>query len=70
MKEKLARSNISDLESALCAGERVYFVADGDKDLSWLIDYYAFKGQNIEPERVDTIYDGETPCFAVYRLSF
>lgn len=70
MKEKLARSKISDLESALCAGERVYFVADGDKDLSWLIDYYAFKGQNIEPERVDTIYDGETPCFAVYRLSF
>lgn len=70
MKEKLVRSNISDLESALYAGERVYFVADGDKDLSWLIDYYAFKGQNIEPERVDTIYDGEIPCFAVYRLNF
>lgn len=68
MYEKLAKMQILDLESALAAGENVYFVATPDKDLTWLVNYYAYKGKAIKAERVDIIYDGEAECFAVYRL--
>lgn len=68
MYEKLARMQIADLENALYLGEQAYFVAAPDKDLTWLVDYYAFKGKVVKPERMDTIYDGETECFVVYQL--
>lgn len=68
MQQKLAKSGISDLESALYPEQKAYFIADCDKDLTWLVDYYASKGQNVQPERIDTIYDGDTACFAVYQL--
>ena len=68
MYEKLARMQILDLESALYSGEQAYFIAAPDKDLTWLVDYYAFKGKVVKPERMDTIYDGETECFVVYQL--
>lgn len=68
MRKKLAESEIHDLELALCEGTQVYFIAGCDKDLTWLVDYYAWKGQEVEPEKIDTIYDGENQCFAVYQL--
>ena len=68
MQEKLANSMINDLESALYPEQKAYFIAACDKDLSWLVDYYAFQGYVIQPERIDTIYDGDTACFTVYQL--
>lgn len=68
MYEKLARMQISDLESALYSGEQAYFIAAPDKDLTWLVDYYAYKGKTVKPEKIDTIYDGDTECFLVYQL--
>ncbi len=68
MYEKLGRLQISDIESALLSGEQAYFIATPDKDLAWLINYYASKGREVQPERMDTIYDGVAECFAVYRL--
>lgn len=68
MYEKLEKMQINDLESALYMGKQAYFVAAPDKDLTWLIDYYAYKEKVVEPQRVDTIYDNGTECFAVYCL--
>ncbi|MBQ6786549.1 MAG: hypothetical protein IJO85_02375 [Lachnospiraceae bacterium] len=66
MHTKLKKMQITDIESALYTGEQAYFVAAPDKDLTWLIDYYAYKGKAIEPQRVDSIYDNGTECFIVY----
>ena len=68
MQEKLANSMINDLESALYPEQKAYFIAACDKDLSWLVNYYVFQGYVIQPERIDTIYDGDTACFTVYQL--
>ncbi len=68
MYEKLARMQMENVESALIKGEQAYFIAAPDKELTWLTDYYAFKGKTIQTERVDTIELGETECFIVYRL--
>ncbi len=70
MYEKLEKMQITDLESALYTGEQAYFVAAPDKDLTWLIDYYAYKGKVVELQRVDTIYDNGTECFVVYCLGY
>ncbi|MBQ6993255.1 MAG: hypothetical protein IJN64_02015 [Lachnospiraceae bacterium] len=68
MYEKLEKMQIATLEEALAAKENVYFVATPDKDLSWLVDYYGYKGKKVSPQKVDTIYDKETECFVVYHL--
>lgn len=68
MYEKLKKMQIATLEEALVKKENVYFVATPDKDLTWLVDYYAFKGKIVNPLRVDTIYFDDTECFAVYYL--
>lgn len=62
MREKLAKAGVEDLTQA-------YFVAGSDKELTWLTEYYASKGTAITIERIDAVYDGDTECFAVYRLS-
>lgn len=67
-QEKLMKSRIKDLESALYPEKKAYFIAACDRDVSWLAAYYDFKGQAVEPARVDTIYDGDTACFVVYQL--
>ena len=68
MYEKLEQAKIDTLESALYSDRETYFVATPQKDLQWLIDYYAFRGKEIKPKKVDTIYDGNEECFAVYQL--
>lgn len=68
MYEKLGKMQIETLEEALIAKDNVYFVATSDKDLSWLVDYYAYKGKTVNPFKVDTIYDNGAECFAVYHL--
>ena len=68
MYEKLGKMQIETLEEALIAKDNVYFVATPDKDLSWLVDYYAYKGKTVNPFKVDTIYDNGAECFAVYHL--
>ena len=66
--EKLGKMQIETLEEALISKDNVYFVATPDKDLSWLVDYYAYKGKTVNPFKVDTIYDNGAECFAVYHL--
>lgn len=68
MYEKLEKMQITELESALYTGKQAYFVAAPDKDLTWLVAYYAYKGKTVKPQRVDTIYDDGAECFAVYCL--
>lgn len=68
MYEKLGKMQIETLEEALISKDNVYFVATPDKDLSWLVDYYAYKGKTVNPFKVDTIYDNGAECFAVYHL--
>ena len=68
MYEKLGKMQIETLEEALISKDNVYFVATSDKDLSWLVDYYAYKGKTVNPFKVDTIYDNGAECFAVYHL--
>lgn len=68
MYEKLGKMLIETLEEALISKDNVYFVATPDKDLSWLVDYYAYKGKTVNPFKVDTIYDNGAECFAVYHL--
>ena len=68
MYEKLGKMQIETLGEALISKDNVYFVATPDKDLSWLVDYYAYKGKTVNPFKVDTIYDNGAECFAVYHL--
>ena len=68
MYEKLGKMQIETLEEALISKDNVYFVATPDKDLSWLVDYYAYKGKTVNPFKVDKIYDNGAECFAVYHL--
>ncbi len=68
MYEKLGKMQIETLEEALISKDNVYFVATPDKDLSWLVDYYVYKGKTVNPFKVDTIYDNGAECFAVYHL--
>lgn len=71
--QKLDSLNIAKLETALYSreetqGRNAYFVADCDKNLDWLVSYYRYKGEEVEPRQVDTIMEGDTPAFAVYEL--
>lgn len=66
-QEKLEQVCISDIESALYQQE-AYFVAECDKDLSWLIQYYAQKNMPVSIEEIDVIMLDEEEVFAVYQL--
>ena len=68
MYEKLDKMQFATLEETLIAEEDAYFVVSPEKDLTWLVDYYAYKGKKVNLQRVDTIYDNEAECFAVYDI--
>lgn len=74
-RQKVERYHFRDIQSALCGGRtggqaRAYFVADVDKDLDWLVQYYAKRGIAIELRRIDQIWTGAgKPAFDVYGLA-
>ena len=68
MYEKLEKMQFATLEEALIVQKNAYFVALPEKDLTWLVDYYAYKGKKVNLQRVDTIYANEAECFAVYDI--
>jgi hypothetical protein len=68
-RKKLAMSGIKDIQSALCA-DKAYFVAAGDKDLTWLSRYYGKRGYDVALVCEDVIYTSDSePAFMVYRIS-
>lgn len=73
-RQKVERYHFRDIQSALCGGRtggqaRAYFVADVDKDLDWLVQYYAKRGVAVELQRTDQIWAGAgEPAFDVYGL--
>lgn len=68
MYRKLEKMQFATLEEALLAKKNAYFVVLPEKDLTWLVDYYAYKGKKVNLQRVDTIYDNGAECFAVYDI--
>lgn len=74
-RQKLERYHFRDIQSALCgsgAGRpaKAYFVANVDKDLDWLVQYYKKRGIVIELECIDQILTKTAePVFDVYELT-
>ncbi len=74
-RQKLERHDIRDIQSALCApraGVRAdtCLIAAADRDLDWLVQYYAKRGIAVEPRCVDQIgTDAAEPAFRVYELA-
>lgn len=74
-RQKLERYQFRDIQSALCGSRtggqaRAYFVANVDKNLDWLTQYYEKRGITIELRRVDQIQtDTAEPAFDVYELA-
>jgi hypothetical protein len=68
-RQKLARSGIKDVQSALYSN-KAYFIAECDKDLTWIGEYYGKRGYNVVPVCEDIIYtDNNEAAFMVYKLS-
>ncbi len=73
-RQKLERYRFRDIQGALCSGRtgrqaKAYFVVNVDKDLGWLIQYYAKRGITIELRRTDQIRtEAQEPAFDVYEL--
>ena len=70
-RQKVERYHFRDIQGALCGGSaKSYFVADTDKNLDWLVQYYAKRGIAVELQRTDQIWAGvDEPAFDVYRLA-
>lgn len=74
-RQKLERYHFRDIQDALCGSgtgrpAKAYFVANVDKDLDWLVQYYAKRGITVVLQRADQIRTetGE-PAFDVYELA-
>lgn len=74
-RQKLERYHFRDVQSALCGSRtggqaKAYFVANADKNLDWLIQYYKKRGIMVELRRVDQIWtDTGELAFDVYELA-
>ena len=74
-RQKLERYHFRDIQSALCGSRtsgkaKAYFVANADKNLDWLIQYYEKRGIMVELRRVDQIWtDTDELAFDVYELA-
>lgn len=74
-KQKMKKSGLTDVKKALYNpkkdknSKKTYFIAAKDKDLSWLVDFYAKRGQLVTIDCVDNIYGVDNSCaFNVYEL--
>ncbi|MDE7323004.1 MAG: hypothetical protein K2N73_09835 [Lachnospiraceae bacterium] len=73
-RQKLSRKGLKDIQGALCGTKtdnrtKTYFIADADKELGWLIQYYEKRRITIEPKRVDQIRTPSSAiAFDVYEL--
>lgn len=74
-RQKLERYHFKDIQSALCGSRtgsqpRAYFIANVDKNLDWLTQYYAKRGIAVELRRIDQIRTGAAEvAFDVYELA-
>ncbi len=73
-RQKLERYHFKDIQSALGGAETgrqagAYFIADVNKNLDWLVQYYAKRGIAVSLERADQIRtEAGEPAFDVYEL--
>lgn len=66
--QKLSNYGVDNLEEQIVLNDNIYFVAYANKDLTWLSDYYASKGTDIELAETDRVGNGEHE-FAIYAVS-
>lgn len=64
-EKKLKSQGLTSMEEALTESQNVFCVQATDRDMDWLNDYYAFRGQDVTVEAVDTIGSDWT----VYRVA-
>lgn len=67
-KEKLLKSGIRNMETELIFSDQLCFIADCNRDMQWMKDYYKQKGKTIEIEAVDIIVDEGNALFYVYEI--
>jgi hypothetical protein len=68
VRQKLSVMGLKYIQSALYT-QKAYFIAAGDKDLTWLSKYYQNRGYDVAPVWVDTIYtQNSEEAFRVYRI--
>jgi hypothetical protein len=68
MRQKLSVMGLKYIQSALYT-QKAYFIATGDKDLTWLSEYYQNRGYDVAPVCIDTIYTQDNEeAFRVYRI--
>lgn len=65
--EKLKQAGVEDIESALYQ-QKAYFIAACDKDLSWIMQYYAKKDMPVSIEQIDSITVEDEEAFGIYQL--
>lgn len=66
---KLEKRGFHDMQGALLKGNGVYFVAAPDRDMEWLVKYYARRGINAECICADEICtDSGDTAFLVYSV--
>lgn len=64
-RKKLAALGCEDMASALISGDTVFFVIETGGDMSWLADWYSFRGISAVPEKTDEIGG----AWEVYRIA-
>ncbi|WP_130837355.1 hypothetical protein [Lachnoclostridium sp. Marseille-P6806] len=64
-RKKLAALGCEDMASALISGDTVFFVIETGGDMSWLTDWYEFRGISVMPEKTDEIGG----AWEVYRIA-
>ncbi len=68
-RQKLADKGFRDMQSALLSRAGAYFVAAPDRNMQWMVAYYAKRGINIECRCVDEIRtDSNETAFLVYDI--
>jgi hypothetical protein len=68
MRQKLSVMGLKYIQSALY-NKKAYFIAECDKDLTWLNRYYNNRGYNVATICTDIIYtDSNEAAFMVYRI--
>ena len=66
--QKMEKRGISHIETDLLEKDNVFFVSKTNRDIAWLLQYYADKGIDINAEVVEEIeWNGEVR-FVIYKL--
>lgn len=66
--EKLAKRGILDIEKELPKKDYLFFVSKANRDVEWLIRYYADKGMDVRAEVAEEIELNGEVRFVIYRL--